>query len=76
MSFFDKGSFDKTKKSIINTKDKVVFYAKGTLPSEMDKNDCKAYKSFFNDNDSPIKNSIIILRNKSRDMCEIYMKKN
>lgn len=76
LSFFDYGSFDKTKKSIINTKDKVVFYAKGTLPSEMDKNDCKAYKSFFNDNDSPIKNNIIILRNKSRDMCEIYMKKN
>lgn len=78
LSFFDEGSFNKTKnsKSIINTKDKVVFYAKGTLPSEMDKNDYKAYKSFFNDNDSPIKNNIIILRNKSRDMCEIYMKKN
>lgn len=78
LSFFDGDSFNKTKnsKSIINTKDKVVFYAKGTLPSEMDKNDYKAYKSFFNDNDSPIKNNIIILRNKSRDMCEIYMKKN
>lgn len=61
---------------VFNAKVKKVFYAKGTLPSEMDKNDCKAYKSFFNDNDSPIKNSIIILRNKSRDMCEIYMKKN
>lgn len=76
LSFFDKGLFDKTKKSIINTKDKVVFYAKGTLPSEMDKNDCKAYKSFFNDNDSPIKNNIIILRNKSRNRCEIYIKEN
>ena len=76
LSFFDGNSFGKTKnsKSIINTKDKVVFYAKGTLPSEMDKNDYKAYKSFFNDNDSPIKNNIIILRNKSRNMCEIYMK--
>ena len=78
LSFCDEGSFNKTKnsKSIINTKDKVVFYAKGTLPSEMDKNDYKAYKSFFNDNDSPIKNSIIILRNKSRDMCEVYIKEN
>lgn len=78
LSFFDGDLPDDTIKSwsIINTKDKVVFYAKGTLPSEMDKNDCKAYKSFFNDNDSPIKNNIIILRNKSRDMCEIYMKKN
>lgn len=78
LSFFDGHSFNNTKnsKSIINTKDKVVFYAKGTLPSEMDKNDYKVYKSFFNDNDSPIKNNIIILRNKSRDMCEIYMKKN
>lgn len=78
LSFCDDRSFDKTQysASIINTKDKVVFYAKGTLPSEMDKNDCKAYKSFFNDNDSPIKNNIIILRNKSRDMCEVYIKEN
>lgn len=78
LSFFDGDLPDDTIKSwsIINTKDKVVFYAKGTLPSEMDKNDCKAYKSFFNDNDSPIKNNIIILRNKSRNRCEIYMKKN
>ena len=78
LSFHDGDLFDKTKnsKSIINTKDKVVFYAKGTLPSEMDKNDYKAYKSFFNDNDSPIKNNIIILRNKSRNMCEVYMKES
>lgn len=78
LSFYDGGSFNKTKnsKSIINTKDKVVFYAKGTLPSEMDKNDYKAYKSSFNDNNSPIKNNIIILRNKSRNMCEVYMKEN
>lgn len=78
LSFCDGGSFNKAKnsKSIINTKDKVVFYTKGTLPSEMDKNDCKAYKSFFDDNDSPIKYSIIILRNKSRNMCEVYIKEN
>lgn len=78
LSFCDGGSFNKAKnsKSIINTKDKVVFYTKGTLPSEMDKNDCKVYKSFFDDNDSPIKYSIIILRNKSRNMCEVYIKEN
>lgn len=78
LSFYDSGSFNKTKnsKSIFNTKDKVVFYAKGTLPSEMDKNDYKAYKSSFNDNNSPIKNNIIILRNKSRNMCEVYIKEN
>lgn len=67
---------DNKSRGVFNSKNKVVFYAKGTLPSEMDKNDCKVYKSFFDDNDSPIKYSIIILRNKSRNMCEVYIKEN
>lgn len=67
---------DNKSRGVFNSKNKVVFYAKGTLPSEMDKNDYKAYKSSFNDNNSPIKNNIIILRNKSRNMCEVYIKEN